>query len=247
VSGVEGFAMVPNWLIRESGVSGYAICVFAALASHSGKGGIFPSQETLAVEARCSVRKVRESLTELVRVGAVKRIHRSSRVGRLSDGYEIAVNGALGAADQQPASGAGRGQQPAHGAAATGTSVQTVPLIEEEPIEEDAPIVPTVDSLFEEAWKAWPKRTEKKLSRERFERALKTRPQLLEDVRRFGEAYARTTEAQYVPALAVWIGRERWTDDLPVGRAASRTTVDIGRDADAILRARESNQLAVSA
>jgi len=67
----DGFAAVPNWLIREAEVSIYALVVYAALASHSGKGGIRPSIATIATEARCSVRKVHDALKELVGVGAI--------------------------------------------------------------------------------------------------------------------------------------------------------------------------------
>jgi hypothetical protein len=69
--GAEGFAMIPNWLIRETNVSVYGIAVYAALASHNGRGGIYPSIPTIAREARCSERKVQYELRELVKVGAL--------------------------------------------------------------------------------------------------------------------------------------------------------------------------------
>jgi hypothetical protein len=90
---------------------------------------------------------------------------------------------------------------------------------------EEAPIVPagpSADELFEAAWSHWPKRTEKKLSRERFLRALPKHPTLVNEIVMFGDAYSATTETQFVPALAVWINRERWTDDLPVARDPRR-------------------------
>lgn len=70
---------------------------------------------------------------------------------------------------------------------------------------------------FETVWLSWPKKTEKKKSLEQFERASKKLGVDLAaaHVRKFGEAYASSTETQYVPALAVWLRNERWTDELP--------------------------------
>lgn len=70
---------------------------------------------------------------------------------------------------------------------------------------------------FEKVWMSWPKKTEKKKSQEQFIRAAKTHgvEVLADSVEKFGVAYAASTETQYVPALAVWIRNERWTDELP--------------------------------
>jgi len=80
--------------------------------------------------------------------------------------------------------------------------------------------------LFEQAWEHWPKKVEKKTAREKFFiAARKIDPQvLLEHVVQFGDAYAATTERQFVPALGVWLARERWTDDLPVGQQKQTKT-----------------------
>ena len=40
-------------------------------------------------------------------------------------------------------------------------------------------------------------------------------PELPGLVREFGEAYAATTEKRYIPSLAAWLHRKRWTDELP--------------------------------
>lgn len=70
---------------------------------------------------------------------------------------------------------------------------------------------------FENAWLSWPKKTEKKKSQDQFIRAAKAQGvvTLGRLVAEFGEAYAASTETQYVPALCVWLRNERWTDDLP--------------------------------
>lgn len=70
---------------------------------------------------------------------------------------------------------------------------------------------------FESVWESWPKKTEKKKSQEQFIRSAKAHGAITVGrwVAEFGKAYAATTETQYVPALAVWLRNERWTDDLP--------------------------------
>jgi len=76
---------------------------------------------------------------------------------------------------------------------------------------------------FESVWPSWPKKTEKKKSQEQFVRAAKRlgADVLSDHVRRFGEAYAQSTDRQYVPALAVWLRNERWTDELPHAQRAT--------------------------
>lgn len=93
-----------------------------------------------------------------------------------------------------------------------------------------SPAARVSESDFESAWTHWPKKVERKKSFEKFKAAAKTRglEQLIADVIRFGDAYARTTERQYTPALCVWLGRERWTDDLP---SASADTINAQWDA----------------
>lgn len=147
MSKAEGFAAVPNWMIRDESVTLYAVSVYAALASHSGPGGIHPSQSTLAREARCSERKVRDALVELVALGVVSRVRRKNSRGRAPSGYALHPNGQLLAdeeAEEVAAHGAGTSEVPApqdevaaHGAGGSGTSVQPVPLIEEEPFKKN--------------------------------------------------------------------------------------------------------------
>ena len=88
-----------------------------------------------------------------------------------------------------------------------------------------APAVLVSESDFERAWAYWPKKVERKKSFEKFKVAARRRgvEQLTADIRRFGEAYARTTDKQFVPALNVWIGNERWTDELPSAPGAPQS------------------------
>lgn len=78
------------------------------------------------------------------------------------------------------------------------------------------------NEAFDLAWQFWPKKTDKKKSLEQFVRVAKSRgvETVGLDVSKFGQAYGRTTETRYVPALAVWLRNERWTDELPQARGS---------------------------
>ncbi|RJT88077.1 hypothetical protein D6T64_11855 [Cryobacterium melibiosiphilum] len=74
-----------------------------------------------------------------------------------------------------------------------------------------------LSEIFDDAYSHWPKKTERKAAFEKFETASKRMPpdELAAHIMRFGDAYLATTEKKYTPALGVWIGHERWTDELP--------------------------------
>ena len=85
-------------------------------------------------------------------------------------------------------------------------------------------VKPKLSDLFDVAYDHWPKKVERKLALERFETASRRMPPnaLVAHIIRFGDAYAATTDKQFTPALGVWIGHERWTDDLPTAPDAER-------------------------
>jgi len=81
-----------------------------------------------------------------------------------------------------------------------------------------------VEAAFDAAYAHWPKKVERKQALEKFRAASKRidLDALAEHISRFGDAYAATTTKQYTPALGVWIGKERWTDDLPTAPEGDR-------------------------
>jgi hypothetical protein len=72
-------------------------------------------------------------------------------------------------------------------------------------------------ALFDDAYSHWPKKVERKAALDKFKAIAKKMPpdELAGRIIRFGDAYGATTERQFTPALGVWLGKERWTDDLP--------------------------------
>lgn len=85
-----------------------------------------------------------------------------------------------------------------------------------------APAVRVTEEDFDRAYQHWPKKVERKQAFERFKVAAKKvgLEQLTADVIRFGQAYAATTDRQFIPALGVWLNGERWTDELPQPRTS---------------------------
>lgn len=227
MTGAEGFAAVPNWLIRDESVSGPAIAVYGALASHSGKGGIHPSQLTLAKEARLGARRTRDAINELEQLGVVERVRRSTQGGRASDAYLLHPNGP----DQQPAPDAGSGSQPAPADAATGTTQHDVPLIEEEPIKKPA------GEYFDEFWSAYPRHMAKAAARTKFlALAKKLDPQLLVDGARRYAADPNLPEKQYIPYPTTWLTQGRWEDEALPPRGDREQVRDVGDGEEWMLR-----------
>jgi hypothetical protein len=76
-----------------------------------------------------------------------------------------------------------------------------------------------VEALFEQAWKTWPKKTDRKDAKQKFAIALRRfkgrEEQLVAAVKLHGEAYALHNEPQFRPGLAVWLNKERWENPLP--------------------------------
>ena len=71
---------------------------------------------------------------------------------------------------------------------------------------------------FDQVWESWPKKTEKDRSQSEYAKHVRDVPDLASLIATFGDAYARTTEKHYIPSLAAWLHRKRWTDELPQPR-----------------------------
>lgn len=202
MSRAEGFAAIPNWMIRDKEVSRRAVLVYASLASRSGLGGIFPSQSTIADEAGVSERTARTALAELVELGAIDRVRRTDEKGhRLPDGYVLQPNGL-------PATLAARASLPA---IPTGNQPQPTPLIEVEPIRQGVG--------FAEFYMAYPRKVGKEAARRAFEKAARsTDPQLIVDGARRYASDPNLPEKRFIPHPASWLNAGRWDDEPEVPR-----------------------------
>lgn len=130
---------------------------------------------------------------------------------------------------------------------APGTEEQGSRGAEEQGTDSSAPAA--LESLFDDAYSHWPKKVERKKSLDKFKQAARRiDPELLrQHIIRFGDAYAATTETQFVPALAVWLNGERWNDELPQPRQVSRPLTNIDHNLAYLeqLRAQESGRLEI--
>lgn len=228
----EGFSATPNWLYRDSDVSLYALVVYGALASHTGPGGVRPSQATLAQEARCSERQVRNALAELRDLGVVEIVRRRRGEGKsttMTNGYVLHPHGYL-ADDEEavevPAHPAGTLRKlPAHSDEATGTQRQSIPLIEEEPLKKNP------EQMFDEFWFVYPRHVAKAAAKAKFlALSKKVDPGLIvAGARRFA-ADPNLPSKQFVPHPSTWLNQGRWDDEPLPERFDRPGSPDVGRD-----------------
>lgn len=173
----EGFAAIPTWMFREhERVSSFAVMVFGSLATRAGLRGNYPGQATLAAEARCSERKVRDALAELEALGVVERVRRNSARGhRMPDGYRL-MDRPLTEEEVQPARGAGTDAPYRHEETdPTGTSEQSFLSIEVDSSEVDTCADAHAQSAhsFDEFWAVYPLKKDKGRARTAYKAALK--------------------------------------------------------------------------
>lgn len=243
MSRAEGFAAVPNWMIREKQVPRNAILVYASLSSRAGMGSIFPSQTTIADESGLSERTVRTMLAKLEELGVIER--RSRRAGegrgnRKTDAYTLHPNGRF----DEPADIAGRSEQPANEPRATGNELQITPLIEVDKAEVDR-----ASCSFDDFWSVWPRKDARKTAEAAWSKAIKRAPaQLIVDAARAYASSPYRPEKKFVPYGASWLNQDRWTDPLPEPStdAPGRTSPDgrflEGMDRGARLAARMNSE-----
>jgi len=90
----QGFGIIPNWLVRESDISAYALLTYIALSGRANKNGeCWPSLRLVAREARCSQSTARRAIKELQRIGIIQvtgRVRKSDG-GQTSNVYRVLV------------------------------------------------------------------------------------------------------------------------------------------------------------
>jgi len=213
MSKAEGFAAIPNWMIRDRSISPRNIIVYASLASRSGLGGIHPSQATLADETGLTERTVRTALRELEELGVIERVRRTAKTrgqsNRLPDGYVLHPNGKL------PADFAGRSKLPAKKDEATGKNEHSTLLIEVEPVEVDS-----AKPSFAEFYLAYPRKVGKEAARRAFEKAAKLTDSevIVAGARRYA-ADPNLPDKQFIPHPSTWLSEGRWDDEPEAPRA----------------------------
>lgn len=204
--------------------------VMLTLADHADVDGFcFPGQETLSRRSSIPVRTLRRIIQGLEEAGLIERERRTSDDGRRkTDGYQIL-----------PAKMAGGSEPTGQNEGANRPTVAGT----EEPSEEssDTPPTPSLEKQqFEKAWGQWPKKSGKQAAIKAWKRALSVHHAavkagevteapldgekwnagavLVDTITRFGNAYAREIEPQFIPHLATFLNGQRWSDPMPVGK-----------------------------
>lgn len=70
---VQGFAIAPNWMVRDTTIHMHIKLIYLILASHADRGGIcFPSQTLIAEETGLTRETVNRTLAEMREMGLVQ-------------------------------------------------------------------------------------------------------------------------------------------------------------------------------
>lgn len=216
--------------------------MFGALATRAGLRGNFPGQATLAAEARCSERKVRDALRELEELGVVERVRRTSKRGyRQADGYRL-MDRPLDEDESLAAPDAGRDHSNRQETTEpTGTSEQIAPLIEVDRSEVDNPQTPKGGEVvsaaaFDAFWSTYPRKAGKATARKAFEKAVERAGNptpLLDGARRLRDD-PNLPEKRFIPHPATWLNGDRWEDEPLPPRAGAREGTAVERMAQRI-------------
>jgi len=99
---------------------------------------------------------------------------------------------------------------------------------------------PAVGECFEEVWRHWPKKDDKKDALAKWPRAVKesklTERELADVAIAHGDAHKDHTEARFIPAFVVWLNKHRWANAIPTAQSSGRpvTSVRVERMAGVI-------------
>lgn len=225
----EGFAAVPTWMFRETQrVSLYAIMVYGSLATRAGLRSNIPSRETIAREARCSVRKVADALNELEALGVLERVRRTGASGQASNGYVLLSGRGVDERSTVEAPDALTDEVEAGDARGGGTSEQVAPLIEVDRSQVDrTPVVPLLDVAFDEFWSLFPagRKKAKSAARRAFAGAVKRAglDAVMAGVRRYA-ADTNLPAPEFIPMPSTWLNQGRWEDEPEPARGGGSSS-----------------------
>ena len=247
MASVEGWSAVPNWVVRESDLTGYELLTLLALMSHQNASGeCWPSLSRLAQEVRCTKPTVLNALNGLREKGFVTWYKRSFEDGSpATNFYRVQL--------PTPVNDINRGSKgDLPGWSTTFTRVvnqvdggskpglpKEEPLKKNQlrtPIEELPPTVPhdanavvepktrkrhTYSDDFERFWQVYPKRVGKQAAYRRWKDATKTAS--VETIIAGAERYRDdpNREERYTKDPPGWLHDGRWEDDPLPSRAST--------------------------
>lgn len=216
----EGFAIAPNWMVRDPSIPARAKVVFLVLSSHTGRDGAwYMGHRQIAEEAGCSVPTVIRALNELRDLGLVTWDKRTANGGLLENVYRVHLT---------PPSDHQRQDPPVtHDTTLLSPVTEQKEEPQEEPQEEPTPLLPRpaagkpdADAEFETWYETYPRKEAKADARKAWPKARKTMTlqALLDAVAAKRGGLHR--ERQFMPNPASWLNGRRWEDE-PVGKSLS--------------------------
>lgn len=217
----SGWSSVPNWVIRSNKLQGSEKLLYIALLNRANaKGECWPSLATLANDVGTSTRTVLRKLDDLESKGLVKKTRRANAsIGNVSNMYRV-----LPFRESTPSDKLSPPGDNEHQALVTQCHHPSDNELQEVLPSEVLPSRSTTHTTrvsFDAVWELWPKKTERERAEREYVKHSQSVADLPELIARFGSAYAATTEKQFVPSLAAWLHRKRWTDELPTRRLTS--------------------------
>lgn len=202
--------------------------VLVALADRKNTktGQCNPSQETLARDTALSVSTVNRALAGLMQLGVVERKRNPiGGGGREADSYIFNTE----LRTSQPANVAEEEDEPRISEVRTSQAAGVAPIYKpgSENRERTGNAIERKtnrESLFENAWKHWPRKVSKAQALAKFHR-VKDPALVAAAIVAHGDAHAQHTPTEYVPHLVTWLNQSRWDDEqLPQPRATDRQT-----------------------
>jgi len=211
---------IMNAVWRHSKADGRARLVLLAIADHQGEIGAWPSLATLAKMVNASERSVQRDIDYLQNIGELEVHYQQAPVRNhyKSNLYFVRLTGVTDC--ESGVTNTDTGVTNTQGGVTTGV-VQSLNRTITEPLTETHE-----RELFEEFWKEYPKKSDKRIALKAFKSAMKrsTFEQILAGVIAYRQA-TESIEQRFVKNPATWLNADAWENQIqpsPDSEAAER-------------------------
>jgi hypothetical protein len=217
------FSIVPEWVL-DAGLSDRGIRIYALIARYADNDTLqaFPSRETLADRALCSVKSVDRAISELVAAGALRKAHRRNgdsyqsnlyTVRRIPDPLVTRVAPPRDTGDARVGTVVSPGRD-------TGVPLTRTTELEPNQLEP----VNDINEQFNQFWAIYPRKKGKGQAIKAFEKALLKTD--LETIVAGVQAYMEhedMCDPQFIAHPTTWLNGERWEDEYEETRVVTKS------------------------
>jgi hypothetical protein len=203
------FSIVPEWVL-DAGFSDRAIRIYALIARYADNETLqaFPSRETLADRALCSLKSVDRAISELVAGGALRKQHRKNGDAYQSNLYTVRripenLASALSLGRDTGDARVGPGVTPPRD---TGDDLTITTELEPNNLKPNN----YIGEQFEQFWKIYPKKADKPKAKRAFQSALKRAnfEDILEGAKRYRDDPRR--DDAFTKNPQGWLSADAW-------------------------------------